>query len=328
MASFSFRSVMVAQTVGNESQAWAEIWRPANRGVAQGNANQWRQYLLGGKILEVVRSVPLIEVLRAPHQTSSTTDPSPHLFAPEGMAMASHYEIGIRASLKAMYCRSPMHFKFTLGLLALSCLALVPHLHAIAWVALVVADLYLLLLLWCSTRQSAGRPETFPGLPYRETAVAVLLFVFVALVMTFGALSPTPSKLRAVYDSFMSFATFSYNDTTTSDRYVGVMTAIQLTSSLLLLICAMPILISRLADYGAGSRVIIFNRCRMLLPDDRDTTVTIANGTFTWIGDKHAMSITRVGDEVDVCNATRTTVATDRTVIIESNGCCEVWRKR
>jgi hypothetical protein len=149
--------------------------------------------------------------------------------------------------------RSPKHVGFSILLMVVATVAL----HLTCWplgaVTFVVADAYLGLLLWCATVQSAHKRETWPGLPMRESAVVVVPLMFVTLVLAFAAIYDnwTPdihSKFGSVYRSLINLASFTYDTNSASSRPLKTAMAAQLLSGVLLLICALPLLVSRLTD--------------------------------------------------------------------------------
>jgi hypothetical protein len=123
------------------------------------------------------------------------------------------------------------------------------------------SDVYLFLMLWCATIQSSGDPETRPGLPYRETAIVVVPLVFAALVLAFAAIywgkDPTlKSEWAAAYFSLVSFTTFSYATSPQATTLLSLTVAAQVLSAVALLICALPLLVSRLTNLDSPTPVV------------------------------------------------------------------------
>jgi hypothetical protein len=149
--------------------------------------------------------------------------------------------------------KSPKHLIFSAAIAAVALGALMMTSLAVGAVAAAAADAYLLAMLWCATIQSTGGPETSPGLPYRETAIFVVLLVFATLVLAFAAIyrSQDPSlgsAWAATYFSLVSFATFSYVTSPQPATSLAVTMAAQALSAVTLLICALPLLVSRLTN--------------------------------------------------------------------------------
>jgi len=140
-----------------------------------------------------------------------------------------------------------------------SAVLLAPGIHALlivlvtALLIVLVTDGYLALLLWCCACMSAEVPQQpWPGLPERRPAILVLLFALVALVTGFGSLylltRPLASPLQAAFVSFMNIAGFAYSYERDYGWLDKAVQAAQLSSGILLLLCALPILVSRFAD--------------------------------------------------------------------------------
>jgi hypothetical protein len=156
-------------------------------------------------------------------------------------------------SLKFIF-RSPRHLCFSvlLAIIAAVVVAL-PSWPHLGWGLIVVTDVYLVLLLWCASIQSAHRRETWPRLPYRESAVFVLPMVFIALVLAFAALLRNYTHghltyLGATYVSLINFGSFTYDASEATSHTLRFTIAAQLLNGILLLICALPLLVSRLTD--------------------------------------------------------------------------------
>jgi hypothetical protein len=120
----------------------------------------------------------------------------------------------------------------------------------LGWVPIIVADGYLLAMVWSAAVMSADGSEAV-SLPMRESAVLIVPLLFATFVLAFAAAyryhQPSLGPLDAVYSSFINFGSFTYDVTTESDRG-RLATSVQMVSGILLLICGLPLLISRLAD--------------------------------------------------------------------------------
>lgn len=120
----------------------------------------------------------------------------------------------------------------------------------LGWVPIIVADAYLIATLWSAAAMSADGSEPVP-LPMRESAVLIVPLLFATFVLAFAAAyryhQPTLRPVDAVYASFINFGSFTYDLTTDGDRG-RLATSVQMLSGILLLICGLPLLISRLAD--------------------------------------------------------------------------------
>ena len=181
---------------------------------------------------------------------------------------------------------SPWHVGFAFVLAVLGGLTLWAETQPI-WplIVIILADSYLILVLWCAAYQSSTGTETWPGLPYRQPAVVILAFVLSALVFAFGALylnrvDEINSRSAAAYFSFVNLVTFaSDHSKLQSGKWI---VALQLASGVLWLIGAFPLVVSRLADFGGGVKNITFNGCTILLPDSSDATVAITGDKFEW----------------------------------------------
>lgn len=174
-----------------------------------------------------------------------------------------------------------------------------------AHVVIFLVDVYLISLIWCCTCGSSGEPSTYPGLPDRKHAFFMLPFIFVALVFAFGALylntvvtdcqtkAAIVSHFDAAYASLSNFATFTYESNAFSTRPAKVIAAAQIASGILLLICAFPLFISRIANFGGGMKQITFNNCKIFLPDTEGATVTIDDNSFKWCKDNKEVEVTK-----------------------------------
>src|SRR5207249_4072426 len=89
------------------------------------------------------------------------------------------------------------------------------------------------------------------SLPMRKSAVLIVPLLFATFVLAFAAAyryhQPSLGPLDAVYASFINFGSFTYDVATESDRG-RLATSVQMVSGILLLICGLPLLVSRLAE--------------------------------------------------------------------------------
>jgi hypothetical protein len=128
-------------------------------------------------------------------------------------------------------------------------------------VVALIADGYLILMLWSATMQSSKFPETWPGLPMRLSAVVVVPVLFATLVLAFAAVyrskDPTvQSDWDAIYLSFVNLGSFTYDDKHATSPQLKLAMAAQLLSGITLLICALPLLVSRLTDLDSEIQTV------------------------------------------------------------------------
>jgi uncharacterized membrane protein YuzA (DUF378 family) len=220
------------------------------------------------------------------------------------------------------------HLVFAAVAALLGALVLWQHLVYFAFVVIGFADLYLILmLLSAAAKSSPKRQETWPGLPRKLPALLILPCESLALVCAFGAVylntvSGINSRLDAAYFSFVNLATFTYDTSVLTTSRSKAIAVVQIASGLLLLICAIPLLVSRLADFGGGLKNLTFNGCKIVMPDSGDAEVTIAGDVFKW--EKDGQSITASGPLGEV-KVTCTEVFDEVTLlVIESETKCSV----
>jgi hypothetical protein len=150
---------------------------------------------------------------------------------------------------------------------------------------------YLALMLWCTASLSAGRGELWPYLPNRKAACLLLPLLLFAQVLAFAAIyvghvQAGNATIRepsvAAYRSFLNLTTLTYDGVLNSangDRIAFW----QVVSGLLLIICAFPLLVSRLSMFGgAGLRRIEFNGCPIFLPDSEEAKASMTRNEFKW----------------------------------------------
>lgn len=211
-------------------------------------------------------------------------------------------------------------------------------------IAAVLVNCYLILLLW-SVANRADRSQLFPlPLPWRGTSLIMFAMMFVAQVVAFGNMFAKFAKLQtAPGQPLDGIGPFGYSLATimtlggsgrVDDPHMrDVVVAAELLSAVLLLACAIPLLISRLATWGADSNelsVFVFDGleihasktglCRMtvqakirLVWEREGRTVTIegeSNGNFV---------VTGSGDPK--------TLTDDQVLIITQDGVCLVGEK-
>ena len=259
---------------------------------------------------------------------------------PESAARSSE-TLGIAASIKTFkkVSESPGQILVACGLALAGSLVLglrgIAGVWVVAWAVVAVTDVYLILLLWSAANKSSPSRETWPGLPYRQSALIILPLVLGALVCAFAALyldaTLPKSRLGAAYFSFVNLATFTYDQNSLTTRLTKWIAAAQLGSGLLLLICAFPLLVSRLATFpddvkGVAVKQLTFNGCKILLRDGDDARITIEENKLTWQRDVKTLKATAAGS-----GETRTVTVEDRTeprpaksIRIEPDGTYEI----
>lgn len=202
--------------------------------------------------------------------------------------------IGALGRSLAALKKSPGHTAFSFTLAALGWLVLYLDGVGCAVAVIVLADLYLALMIWSAATLSSESPETWPGVPYRHPALFVLLFVFVSLVLAAAALyrdvQPTLTATQAAFVSFVNLATFTYGDSGATPGAHGIQ-SLQLFSGIVLLLCAFPLLISRLGDFGPHLGEITFNGCRVILPGGPAAKVTLSGLNLSWQTAKLAIKV-------------------------------------
>lgn len=140
---------------------------------------------------------------------------------------------------------------------------------ALAITVLILADIYILRLIWAAAWASSnhGNEERWPGIPELVPALGIVALLFLSLVFSFGRLYiashqvcrgtvPLESRSDALYYSLVTITTLGYGDYAPNDSTARWIVIFELASGLLFLIMAFPILASRLADLGAGKVII------------------------------------------------------------------------
>ena len=213
---------------------------------------------------------------------------------------------------------SPRHFVFALAVLALGIVALfVPRHYVLPAIVVALCDGYIASMLWiaaCASqaRYQGRRDELRERLPYLTTALVALPALALALMTAFAALyietegvrSTTrllASRSDALYFSAVTIATLGYGDFAPQTGPAKFIVVVELASGILLLVGALPLLISRMASFGgdgavAEGRLITFEGLRIALPAATNGEIAIADGTFTWRCAGSVVTVTKSAD--------------------------------
>ena len=193
-----------------------------------------------------------------------------------------------------MVKQSPRHLKFAAIVTVLAAVALGAQSRLFGTVIAVVMDGYLALLIWVAVCKSSGRKNMRLELPYRGPALWVLLLALTSLVAASAATYPEVAdaspRLHALYTSFITIASFSYDlsSATTPATPKGTQ-VLQLASGILLLLAGFPILLSRISEWDSSSNVtsVHFNGVLIQLPKGSQETVVVTGNKFAWCGQPH-----------------------------------------
>jgi len=218
-----------------------------------------------------------------------------------------------------MVRQSPKHLAVAVLLTALAAAALRARSSMVGTVIAILMDCYLALLIWVAVCKSSGRQKLLFELPYRGPALWILLLALTCLVTASAATYPEVAdalpRLSALYTSFISIASFSYDlasPTTAKDTQV-----LQLSSGILLLLAAFPILLSRITwDSMSDLTSVQFNGVLIHLPKGSKETVVVTGNELTWSGQPHKFVAT-LRDKVVQCqwDSQESKPVTARTVI-------------
>lgn len=235
----------------------------------------------------------------------------------------------ITKSWQSILLESKWHLGFAAVMALSGWLMLFLRLGYCAGVVVGLTDLYLITVLWSAASWSSRGIETWPRLPGKGAAVLIFACTLLALVFGFGALyfetvMNAECTSSAAYCSFVNLATFSYDPKTFITPSGKTTATIQLASGLLLLICALPLLVSRLADFGGGVRSLTFNGCRVFLPHSPDAEVTIKGASFEWKNGENTVTAVLEAGAVNVTCVKTVQVNNAKLVVIESEGKCHV----
>ena len=143
-----------------------------------------------------------------------------------------------------------------------------------------LTDIYLLRMLWCCASLSAGKGYTWPGVPGRQSAVGVVLLLSASLTLGFARFTydavPNYSRPDALYDSFVRLTSFTYTESTGKAWPQGL----QLLSGIILLLCAIPIVISRITDLDRSDDIAPASGVKVAMNEVRvsGTTVSLPAG--------------------------------------------------
>ena len=164
----------------------------------------------------------------------------------------------------------------------------------------------------------------------------MLPFIFVALAFAFGALylntvftdcltkATIISRFDAAYTSVSNLATFTYDSEVFPTRPAKCIAVFQIASGILLLICAFPLFVSRIADFGTSIRKIIFHGRKIFFPDCDNATITIGDGSLEWRKGDKSVTVVYKDNKLEI---TKDAVpsAISEILVIESDGTCH-WK--
>ena len=231
-----------------------------------------------------------------------------------------------------MFKQSPWHILFAASMAALGAAALVARCGLFGVLIAVVMDGYLAFLIWVAVCKSSGRKKPLLDLPYRGPALWVLLLALTCVVTASAATYPEIAdglpRLRAVYRSFMSIASFSYDlpaSATTDWTQV-----LQLSSGILLLLTGFPILLSRISEWDSSSDLasVHFNGVLIQLPKGSQETVVVTGNEFKWSGQQRKFVATLQDNVVECeCDGQERKGLPEGTVIqLNADGSCSTVR--
>jgi|HubBroStandDraft_2_1064218.scaffolds.fasta_scaffold01750_5 ABC-type glucose/galactose transport system permease subunit len=162
---------------------------------------------------------------------------------------------------------SPGHFAVALALSAFGILSLWNHQRYVVPIVVILGtDLYIGAMLWkaaCVSQGVLNADKMFPKyIPYRTTALVMLLMLAIALISAFAGLyietnsvhsSTLPTEdlrnpIDAIYFSVVTITTLGYGDFLPYGTLARMIVVGELASGVLLLIGAFPLLISRMGN--------------------------------------------------------------------------------
>jgi hypothetical protein len=217
---------------------------------------------------------------------------------------------------------SPGHFFFAVLIAAGGTEALYIHKQvsalgwagtALSWVlpvaVIVIVDGYIVRLLWIAACVSQGMEETWPRLPHRTTALALLVMNAPALILSFAGLYIETNAVTAgskvlhtiadgIYFSTVTITTLGYGDFTPQDPLAKYIVVFELASGILLLVTALPLVVARLnrldgdAADERGEKVG-FHRLRISLPGRVDDELRIERNALTWRRFTFCLTVTK-----------------------------------
>ena len=233
---------------------------------------------------------------------------------------------------------SPRHLAAAVATALLAILSLFVHQrYLLPAAAVVFADGYLLAMLWIAARVGQGRAAWRERLPLRTTALVALAALAVALIAAFaglyletqGVVSATGvlhKRIDAIYFSTVTMTTLGYGDFVPRSDAARLIVMAELASAVLLLVGALPLLVSRLGSLvrdDEPSRNVSFGRLKISLPGQAEDEIAVDANTFTWRRFTFALAVTRSanGEFTYRCNGGEA-VAVDaaRTLVIDQSG--------
>jgi len=213
---------------------------------------------------------------------------------------------------------APGHFAFALAALGLGVVCLfVPSHYVLPLIVVALTDGYIASILWIVAVASQQRYQGTKGglrewLPHPTTAFVMLPTLALALMTAFaelyietaGVQSSTQrleTRSDALYFSAVTITTLGYGDFAPRSGSAKFFVVVELSSGILLLVGAVPLLISRMANFdearaAEGGRDIVFETLRITLPAAGDGEITIVGGTLTWRGAGSVLTVTRSPD--------------------------------
>jgi hypothetical protein len=132
----------------------------------------------------------------------------------------------------------------------------------LGWLIVVIVDVYLAVLLFTAARTGLTHQEPLLGMPDRDWSLLILPCLFLALVSAFGSIyigtahtvqssqGELTGSWDSLYFSIVTITTLGYGDFVPGCLYGRLAVVGELLSGMLLLLLAIPILVSRLAGFG------------------------------------------------------------------------------
>jgi len=205
---------------------------------------------------------------------------------------------------------SPPHLVLGAGLAVVGAASLFFHGgYVLPLLTIAAVDGYLMAMLWIAAVVSQGRPEWLPRLPHITTAVVALPMLGAALVAAFaGAYLETrgvaalagvlEDRTDALYFSAVTLTTLGYGDFAPRDGAARLLVIAELASSVVMLVGAVPLLVSRLGSLGdsgeaQGERDVVFDTLTISLPRMARDAVVVERDRFAWRRFSFALTVTR-----------------------------------
>jgi len=202
-----------------------------------------------------------------------------------------------------------------------------------------MVDAYIVFMLWTVAGAAQGKKEWRSRLPHHTTSLAVIPMLAVALISAFAGLYIGTSAVKAgeqtlrtitdgVYFSIVTMTTLGYGDFVPQSPLAKYIVVLELASGFLLLVAAVPLVISRLSSFAddepkAQTREVMFETLRIVLPGGDGDQLSMIGNTLTWQRFSFHLTVTKSLDETYSYRwngAGDVSIQADKKLVIDSNG--------